>query len=131
MNTEKNQKIWIKKVYENLNLRGRSERTFENYRSALNRFLNYYNENTNIKKLKENDIINFLNDEYLKLNKCKSSYNLAVAAIRLFYLVCFNISLNRILLPSSKLIKKLPTILSKNEFIKIFNNEKSLSYSSD
>ena len=128
MNTEKNQKIWIKKVYENLNLRGRSERTFENYRSALNRFLNYYNENTNIKKLKENDIINFLNDEYLKLNKCKSSYNLAVASIRLLYLVCFNISLNKTLLPSSKLTKKLPTILPKDKFLQIINGEKNLKY---
>ena len=33
---------------------------------------NYYNETTNIKKLKEFDIINFLNDEYLKLNKSKN-----------------------------------------------------------
>lgn len=128
MNTEKNQIIWINKVHENLKLRGRSERTFDNYKSALNRFLNYYDENITIKKLKENDIINFLNDEYLKLNKCKSSYNLAVASIRLLYLVCFNISLNKTLLPSSKLTKKLPTILPKDKFLQIINGEKNLKY---
>ena len=40
MNTEKNRIIWINKVHENLNLRGRSERTFDNYKSALNRYYN-------------------------------------------------------------------------------------------
>lgn len=128
MNTERNQKIWIEKVHENLKLRGRSERTFDNYRSVLNRFLNYYDSSTNIKKLKESDIINFLNDKYLKLNKSKNSYNIAVASIRLFYLVCFNISLNHILLPSSKLIKRIPTILPKDKFLKIFNEEKNLKH---
>ena len=37
MNNEKNQKIWIEKVHENLILRGRSERTFINYKSVLTR----------------------------------------------------------------------------------------------
>lgn len=62
MNTEQNQKIWIDKVHENLILRGRSEATFINYKSSLLRFFNYYDSNINIEKLKENEIINFLND---------------------------------------------------------------------
>ena len=64
MNNEKNQNIWIEKIHENLVLRGRSENTFINYKSSLLRFFKYYDENTNIKKLKETDIVNFLNDEY-------------------------------------------------------------------
>ena len=124
MNTDVNQKIWIDKVHQNLILRGRSNHTFINYRSSLLRFFKYYDSNTNIKELKENDIISFLNDEFIIPNKCKDTYNLAVCSIRLFYLVCFNISLNRILLPTSKLTKKLPTIIDKDLFIKIVNEEK-------
>ena len=128
MNNEKNQNIWIEKVHENLVLRGRSETTFINYKSSLLRFFKYYDENTNIKKLKETDIINFLNDEYIKPNKCKNTYNVAVCSIRLLYLICFDISLNRILLPTSKLKKKLPTIMSKETFIKIVNSENNLKH---
>lgn len=128
MNTEKNQKMWIEKVHENLILRGRSERTFNNYKSILIRFLNYYDNNTIIKNLKETDIIAFLNDEYFKTNKCKNTYNLAVASIRLLYIVCFNISLNHTLLPSCKLVKKIPTIVTKDTFLTIFNNEHNLKH---
>lgn len=128
MNTEKNQELWIEKVHENLILRGRSEKTFDNYKSAIKRFLNYYSENTIITKLKENDIINFLNDEYLKVNKCRESYNVAVASIRLLYIVCFNISLNHILLPSCKLIKRMPTILPRDMFLTILNSENNLKH---
>ena len=128
MNTEKNQKIWINKIQENLKLRGRSEITFTNYKSVLLRFFKYYKHDIIIKKLTEEDIITFLNDEYIKPNKCKNTYNLSVAAIRLLYQVCFNVSLNRILLPSCKLIKKLPTILPKEIFLIIFNNDNNLKH---
>ena len=40
MNTEKNQKIWINKIHENLILRGMSEKTFLNYKGCLPRFFN-------------------------------------------------------------------------------------------
>ena len=128
MNTDENQKIWIEQVHQNLILRGRSEKTFINYQNRLIHFLNYYDANTCIKDLTEAEIINFLNDEFIKKNRCKSTYNIAVAAIRLLYLVCFNVSLNRLLIPTSKLIKKIPVILPKDLFIKIFNNEKILKH---
>ena len=128
MNNEKNKKIWIEKVHENLALRGRSEKTYINYKCALIKFLNYYDENIVIKKLKEEDIIRFLNDEYIKPNKSKNSYNLCIASIRLFYLVCFGKTLNRLLLPSCKLPKRLPTLIPKNEFIKIFNSDRNIKH---
>lgn len=128
MNTDENQKIWIDKIHQNLTLRGRSNHTFINYKSVLLRFFKYYDSNTNVENLKENDIINFLNDEFIIPNKCKYTYNLAVCSIRLLYLVCFNISLNRVLLPTSKLTKKLPTIISKQQFVKIVNDEKHLKH---
>ena len=126
MNTEKNQLIWINKIQDNLNLRGRSKQTFENYKCALNRFFKFYDNKTNIKSLKESDIINYLKERILDKNMCADTYNLSVAAIRLLYLVCFNKTLNRTLLPSTKLKKRIPTILTKSMFLKIFNDEKYL-----
>ena len=126
MNTEENQKLWIENVRENLLLRGRSENTLSNYKSALIRFLNYYGNDANIESFGEKDIIPYLKECFLQQNKSKYTYNLTIAAIRLFYIVCFNRSLNVILLPTSKIDKKLPSILPKDKFIKIFNDEKSL-----
>ena len=128
MNNEKNQKKWIEEIQTNLKLRGRSEKTFINYKCQIMKFFRFYDESINLKKLKEKDIIDFLNKEYLELNRSKNTYNLAVAAIRLFYLVCFGISLNRLLIPSAKLDKKLPVIMPKDIFLNIFNNEKNLKH---
>lgn len=128
MNTEKNQLIWIDKIHENLILRGRSENTFINYKSALNKFFNYYPKNTYLNKLTEKDILPYINVCFLKPNKSKYTYNLALASIRLLYAICFNKSLNNLLLPTSKTIKKIPTILSKDIFIKIFNEESNLKH---
>ena len=63
MNTEKNKQIWVEKVHENLILRGRSDATFTNYKSFLIRFFNFYPKDTNIKKLKEEDIVEYLKKE--------------------------------------------------------------------
>ena len=51
MNTKKNQEMWIEKIYENLKLRGRSEKTFTNHKSVLLRFFKFYSSNTDIEKL--------------------------------------------------------------------------------
>lgn len=128
MNTEKNQKIWIEKIQQNLILRGRSDNTFINYKTPLMKFFYYFDENTNIEILNEENIIEFLNEKYIKPNRSKNTYNLAVAAIRLFYLVCFNKTLNRILLPSSKVKKKLPTVIPLELFVKIVNEEPILKH---
>ncbi len=41
-NTMKNKEKWVKKVEDTLKIGGRSKRTFDNYKSHLNRFLNYF-----------------------------------------------------------------------------------------
>ena len=128
MNTKENQKIWIEKVHENLLLRGRSKQTFLNYKCALNRFFKYYSSNTKISKLKENDIIIYLKKRIIDKNMCTDTYNLNVSAIRLLYLVCFNLSLNKLLIPNCKNKKRIPTILNKQSFITIVNNEKNLKH---
>lgn len=128
MNTDENQKIWIEKVQENLILRGRSQNTFLNYKSALNRFFQYYSKNTNIERLTEENILPYVRECFIKFNKSKYTYNVNVAAIRLFYLVCFKKELCKIFLPTSRTIKKLPSILPREKFLTIFNEEKSLKH---
>lgn len=64
MNTEKNKEKWVEKIRQTLEIGGRSSRTFDNYKSHLKRFLNYYDESTDFKKLKEEDILDYFKKIY-------------------------------------------------------------------
>lgn len=127
-NTEENKKKWVEKCIDTLKMGGRSERTITNYKSAWNRFLNYYDEKTNIKNLNEEQLVDYFMKEFLDKNKCRDYYNLNVCAIRFLYSVCFRKELNRKLLPSTKVRKRVPTIISKEQFLNIFNNDKHLNH---
>lgn len=128
MNTEKERKLCIEKCENILRIGGKSELTIVNYRCAWNKFFNYYNEETKLNKLKEEDLLDFFKKEYIDKNLASSTYNVAVCAIRLLYSLCFKKELNRNLLPSTKLKKRYPVIISKEEFIRIFNLEKRIKY---
>ncbi len=127
-NTKKNQEKWVEKVRYTLELGGRSTQTFLNYRSHITRFLNFYDENTEINKLSEDKIVDYFRKQYINLNKCADTLNLGICSVRFLYSVCFNRSLNKNVLPSTKLKKKIPTIISKDLFLKIFNEEHCLKY---
>lgn len=58
-NTKKNKEIWVEKVKYTLELGGKSNKTFDNYKSHINRFLNYYDENIEINKLSEESIADY------------------------------------------------------------------------
>ena len=128
MNTEKNKEKWIEKIRQTLEIGGRSKRTFENYKSHLKRFLNYYDVNTNIKKLNENDILNYIRVNYINKELSGETYNMAIKSISFFYSICFNKNLNKSLLPNHKLRKRLPNIVKKEIFIEIINNDKNLKH---
>ncbi len=127
-NTEKNKKKWVEKVRYTLELGGKSNQTFLNYKSHINRFLNFYDENTEINKLSEDEIVDYLKKQYLDLNKCAATLNVGIYSIRFLYSVCFNRTLNKDIIPSSKLKRKIPTIVSKELFLKILNEENCLEY---
>lgn len=128
MNTEKNKNKWVEKVQDTLKLGGRSEKTIDNYKSALYRFLNYYNENINIKKLNEEDITDYIKKEFINKNRASDTYNLNICAIRYLYSVVFDKDLNKKKLPNVKTKKTIPKIITTKEFITIFNNEKNLEH---
>ena len=127
-NTEKNKQKWVDKCIDTLKIAGRSEKTRLNYKSALFRFLNFYDENTNIKNLNEDDIINYIHDEFIKKNRSSNTYNLNICAIRYMFSICFDKELNKKKLPSVRVKKRLPTIMTKSTFINIVNNEKILKH---
>lgn len=127
-NTQKNKEKWVEKVRYTLELGGKSNLTFINYKSHINRFLNFYDDNIEINKLSEDDIVEYLKKEYINLGKCSSTLNTCICSLRFLYSVCFNTRLNKDLLPSTKLRKKVPTIISKQLFLKIINEEHCLKY---
>ena len=128
MNNEKNKKVWLKKCEETLRMGGRSEVTIKNYRYAIIRFLNRYDEKTNISKLTTDDIIKYFKKDFIDKGLSVATYNVNLAAVRFFYLICFERSISKVLLPNSKLRKRFPKIVTKELFLKIINNEDNLEH---
>lgn len=128
MNTELNRIKWLEKVENTMKIGGKSKRTLANYNSHINRFFDNFASNINIKNLDEEEITEFFLNNYIKLNLSASSLNVGIYSVRYLYSVCFRRKLNKQLLPTSKVIKRIPTIISKCDFLKIFNEEKSIKY---
>ena len=128
MNNEKNKKVWLKKCEETLRMGGRSEVTIKNYRYAIIRFLNRYDEKTNISKLTIDDLIKYFKKDFIDKGLSGATYNINLAAVRFFYLICFDRSISKVLLPNSKLRKRFPKIVTKELFLKIINNEDNLEH---
>lgn len=128
MNTEKNKEKWINMIKENLELGGRSKNTIRNYTYAITHFLNYYSNKKDISKFREKQIIDYFKRNYLDIGAKETTYNFNLAAIKYFYSICFNTELSNRLLPKAKVKRKLPTIVSKQEFIDMFNKEKNLEH---
>ncbi|MEG2993651.1 MAG: tyrosine-type recombinase/integrase [Bacilli bacterium] len=128
MNNDKNKELWLEKVKKTLKMGGKSDNTYYNYKSHIIRFLDFYKENIKISEIKNEDIACYVFDNYVKINKSASTLNVCVCSIRFLYSVCFNREINRKLLPTSKIKKRLPTIITKDLFIFIFNNETNLKH---
>ncbi len=125
-NTQENKEKWLKKVRDIYKLSGKSDLTFNNYRSHINRFLNYYPEETDFNNIDEDIILEFIKKNYLDLNRASDTVNVAIHSIRCLYSICFKRELNKKLLPSIKRHQTIPTIISKEDFLVIANNEKNL-----
>ena len=127
-NTKFNQKLWLNKIEETMKIGGKSKRTYDNYRSQLNKLFDFYDENIDLNKLSEEDLLDYFKVNYINKNVSSNTLNLSICAIRFLFSICFNKELNKKKLPSCKLRKRIPTIIPKDEFIKIFNDEKSIRH---
>lgn len=117
----------LEKVKDLLKTRGCSDRTVTNYISCINRFKNYFN-GKELKKLKEEDILEYIKVNFLALSYSPASINVNRAAIKYYYLVNYNIDFNSTLLPSCKTKSRFPKLISKNEFLKMINSENNLKH---
>lgn len=117
----------IQKVIDTLEMGGRSKGTISNYAHAIHRFLKYFHD-SEISKLNENDIVEYIKKNYLDKDCATNTYNMNISAIKYFYSVNFNREFNPKLLPHAKRTKKIPLTLDKEIFIKILNEEKNLNH---
>lgn len=102
----------VQKVIDTLRIGSRSEKTIDNYVCAINRFLKYF-ENTDISKLNEDDIAEYIKRNYLSKNCAANTYNMNISAIKYFYFINYSKELNSKLLPHAKLTKRIPTTIDK------------------
>lgn len=128
MNNEKNKKLWLKKSEETLKMGGRRDVTARNYCYFIKKFLNSYDNETKISKFTTDDIIKYFKKNFLDKNRSASTYNTNLAAVRYFYLICFDRNINKTKLPTSKIRKRYPKIITKEQFLKIVNNESNLEH---
>lgn len=120
-------KIQLQKVIDTLRIGGRSEKTISNYVHAINRFFEYFHD-VDISTLNEDYIIEYIKQNYLSKSCAGSTYNMNICAIKYFYSVNFNKEFNSKLLPHAKLVKRIPTTIDKDIFIKILNEEEKLKH---
>ena len=117
----------LQKVKDLLLLRKCSDRTISNYLSCINRFKNYYNRK-DLKKFTEDDILDYLKKNFINIGCAAATINVNRAAIKYYYLVNFNREFNNVLLPQAKIPSRFPKIISKQDFIKMFNSEFNLKH---
>ena len=117
----------LQKVKNLLLLRKCSDRTVSNYLSCINRFKNYY-KRKDLKKLNEDDILEYLKKNFINIGCSAATINVNRAAIKYYYLVNFNKNFSNILLPQTNIPSRFPKIISKQDFIKMFNSEFNLKH---
>ena len=117
----------LQKVKDLLLLRKCSDRTVSNYLSCINRFKNYY-KRKDLEKLNEDDILEYLKKNFINIGCSAATINVNRAAIKYYYLVNFNKNFSNVLLPQTKIPSRFPKIISKQEFIKMFNSEFNLKH---
>ena len=117
----------LQKVKDLLLLRKCSDRTVSNYFSCINRFKNYY-KRKDLKKLNEDDILEYLKKNFINIGCSAATINVNRAAIKYYYLINFNKNFSNVLLPQTKISSRFPKIISKQDFIKMFNSEFNLKH---
>lgn len=127
-NTITNQEKWLQKINDTMMIGGKSNKTFSNYKSQLNKLFKYYDENTHIDKLNEENLLEYFKINYINKNLSSDTLNLAVCSVRYLFSICFDKELNKKKLPNCKLKKSIPTIVPKNEFLTFINEEQNLKH---
>lgn len=108
----------LKKI---LKVRGCSDLTAKSYISSIKRFIKYFN-GKDIKNLSEEEILDYLIENFMANEMQPATFNVNRAAIIYYYSIIHNRMLNKALLPYSKVSKKYHSIISKKDIIKLLRN---------
>jgi len=103
----------LQRMKADIQLRGLSENTFESYVMHIKIFLNDCDKP--IDELTEMDVRRFLGQLIVEKKLAPRTVNCYSAAIRFFFAVTLNRTMNYLQIPRVKVPKKLPEILSRDE----------------
>ena len=107
---------YMEKLYQDMQLRGYSEHTQDIYGRAVRKFLNY--KRKAVEALDERDVREYVL-QLMEGGLSKSSINTYQAAIRFFFGVTLNRSMNYLQMPRLKEDQTLPEILSREEMARL------------
>lgn len=116
----------LKKVEDELKIRGYSSKTIKSYKGQIRRFIEYHEKQPYA--LDKQDIDNYLLHLLSSKDISHSYVNQIVSAIKFLYKNVYNMQNICIDLERPKKEKKLPEILSKNEISKLLKAVKNLKH---
>jgi len=103
----------LQRMKADLQLRGLAKNTFESYMTHTRKFLEYCNRP--VEELNEMDVRKFLGHLIVEKKLSPGTVNSYSAAIRFFFAVTLNRTMNYLQIPRYKNPKKLPVILTREE----------------
>lgn len=109
-----------------MELRNFSLRTIECYLGWMKAFTTHYGRSP--EKLGDDDIRNYLYYLLKEKKAAQSSVNQAYSALKFFYEKILSRSWNEEKIPRSKVPKKLPSVLSREEVLSIFSSTENLKH---
>ena len=109
----------LQRMKADVQLRGLAKNTFDSYLSHAEIFLNFCNKP--IDELNEMDVRRFLGHLIVEKKLTPGTVNSYSAAIRFFFAVTLNRTMNYLQIPRVKVPKKLPEILTKNEVAELIS----------
>lgn len=110
----------LQKMKADIRFRGLSEHTFRSYLTNVTAFLNYY-QNRPVDELTEIDVRAFLAHLINEKKLTPGTVNIYSAAIRFFFAVTLNRTMNYLQIPRMKIPKKLPEILTRDEVFQLID----------
>lgn len=109
----------LKKMEKDIQLRGLAESTLKNYTRNVKKFIAFCNRP--IEELDENDVRRFLEHLIVENRLRPRSVNQHSSAIRFFFAVGLNRTMNYLQIPLMKVPKSLPDVLTKDEVNRIIS----------
>lgn len=115
-----------RKMKMDMELKGLSLRTIETYLSWMKKFTRHYGRSP--EKLGDDDVRDYLHFLLKEKKVSQASINQAYSALKFFYQTTLGRSWQGERIPRSKVPKKLPVVLSKEEVQEIFSSTSNLKH---